>query len=70
MMMALNSLVAVHTNPIIKTEKQVTQYLNYSTTHPDAVTEYRRSGIILHVYLDESYISEPDARIRAGGYFS
>ena len=47
MLMALNSLAAVHTKPTIKTAKQINKILNFSATHPDAVTEYRRSGMIL-----------------------
>ena len=47
----------------------MTKILNYSASHPDAVTEYRRSIIILRIYLDKSYISEPEAGSRAGGYF-
>ena len=67
--MALNSLVAVQTKLTIETAKN-TQFLNYSATHPDAIKGYIKSGIILHIYLDASYISEPEARSRARGYFS
>ena len=49
MLMALNSLTAVRTKPTIETAKQITQFLNYSATNPDVVTEHRRSGIILHL---------------------
>ena len=59
MLMALKSLAAVQTNPKIETSKQITQFLNYSATHPDAITEYRKSVMILHIYSDASYISEP-----------
>ena len=38
MLMELISLAVVHTKPIIETVKQVTQFLNYSASHPDAVT--------------------------------
>ena len=69
MLMALNSLAAVQTNPKIVTAKQITQFLNYSATHPYSITEYRKSLMILHIYSDASYISEPETRIRAGGYF-
>ena len=54
MLMALNSLAAVQTKPTIKNVKQITQFLNYSATYPEAVTEYRRSGMVLHIYLDAS----------------
>ena len=57
MLMALNSLAEVNIKPKIETVKQITQFLNYSATHPDAVTEYRIIGIILHIYLYASYIS-------------
>ena len=68
--MELNSLVVVQTKLTIKTVKQITQFLNYRATHPDTVTEYRRNGMILHMYLDASYIPESESRSRAGGYFS
>ena len=61
MLMALNSLATVHTNPTMETAKQITQFISYSATHLDAVTEYIRRGIFLHIYLDASYISEPEA---------
>ena len=67
--MALNSLAVVETNPTIETKKQMIQFLNYTVTHPDAIMEYRKSVMILHIYLDASYISEPEARSRSGGYF-
>ena len=70
MLMALNSLAVVETNPTIETKKQMIQFLNYTVTHPYAITEYRKSVMILHIYLDASYISEPEARSRPGGYFS
>ena len=38
-------------------------------SHPDAVIEYRRSRMILHIYSDSSYILEPKTHRRSGGYF-
>ena len=67
-MIALNSLVVVQTKPTIETAKQINRFLNYRATHPDAITEYRKSGMILHIYSDESYILLPEARIRSVGY--
>ena len=34
-LMALNSLAAVQTKPTIESAEQITQFLNYSATHPD-----------------------------------
>ena len=56
MLMALNSLDSVQKNPTIKTTKQITRFLNYSATHADAGTEYRRRKMIPHIYLDSSHI--------------
>ena len=67
--MALKSLAAVQKKLIIETAKQITQFINYRATHPDEITEYKKSGMILHIYSDASYISEPEARSRARGYF-
>ena len=53
-LMALNSLAAVQTNPKIDTAKQITEFLNYSASRPDAITEYRKNGIILHIYSNAS----------------
>ena len=38
MLMALNSLVAVQTQPTIDTTKHITPFLNYIVSYPDAVT--------------------------------
>ena len=67
--MALNSLATVKTKTTIETAKQITQFLNYSATHPDAITEYRKIGMIIYIYSDESYISETEAKSRSVGYF-
>ena len=61
MLRALNSLAVLKKNPTIETAKKMTQFINYNRTHPDAITEYRKSGIIIYIYLDASYSSEPEA---------
>ena len=70
MLMALNSLVAVHKKPTIETTKKTTQFLNYSATHPDAIIEYIKSGMILHIYSNVYHITEPEAQRRSGVSFS
>ena len=55
-LMALNFLVAVQKNPTIDTTNHITQLLNYRTSHPEPVIEYRRSGMITHIYSDALYI--------------
>ena len=55
--MFLSFLAAMQTNQTIENANQITQFLNYSATHIDAITEYRKSVMILHIYSDASYIS-------------
>ena len=54
--MALNLLVEVQTKPTIDTTKHPNKLLNYSVTHPDTVTEYRKTVMIIQIYLNVSYI--------------
>ena len=65
MLMALNSLAAVQKNPIIETAKKKTKIINYIATHLDPLKEYRRSGIIIQIYSDVSYISGPEEQSRS-----
>ena len=58
-LMSLKSLAVVQTKPTIKTAKKITHFLNYNVTHPDAITEYRRIRMILHIYSNSSHILEP-----------
>ena len=67
--MALNSLMALQINPKIETAKKITQFLNYIATHSDAITEHIKSGMILHIYSNASYISEPEAKQIRGDFF-
>ena len=46
-----------------------TKLLNYAATHPNATIRYHKSGMILHIHSDASYLSAPKARSRAAGYF-
>jgi hypothetical protein len=41
-------------------------FLNYCATYPDAKLRYGASDMILHVYSDASYLTEPEARSCAG----
>jgi hypothetical protein len=43
--------------------------LNYCNTHPETKIRYHASDMILHIHSDASYISESEAKSRAGGFF-
>eukprot|EP00957_Ditylum_brightwellii_P037604 2844056-Ditylum_brightwellii.AAC.1 len=55
--------------PTIKTAQALTHLLNYCATHPDAVLQYNTSGMVFHIHSDTSFMSETQARSRAGGHF-
>ena len=68
MIMALNIIVAEQANSTQATAKAVTQLLNYSATHSEAIARYQSSVMVLHIHSDDSLLSDPEADIRAGGY--
>ena len=49
MLMELNLLASVQTKTTIEISKQIMKSLNYSATNPDAVTDYIKSGMIIHI---------------------
>ena len=69
MLPALGSLAASQSKATENTAKACTKLLNYAATHPNAVIRYTKSGMILRIHSDASYLSEREARSRAGGFF-
>jgi hypothetical protein len=51
------------------TAYKVIKLLNYCNTHPETKIRYHASDMILHIHSDASYLSENEAKIRAGGLF-
>jgi len=49
--------------------EQTLQLLDYIATQEEAVLTYSASDMKLAVHNDASYLSEPQARSRAGGHF-
>ena len=48
---------------------KVKQLLDYAATHPYAIVTYNASDMVLAAHSDASYLSESNARSRAGGHF-
>ena len=69
MLVALGTIAEQQSKATVKTMEAVTNLLNYAATHPDAVIQYNKSDMTLHVDSDASYMSMPEARSRAGGFF-
>ena len=67
--MEINALVGRQTNGTEDIKKKITHSLNYCTTHPESTTRYKRSDAQLYIYSEAYYMSELEAKIRAGGFF-
>jgi hypothetical protein len=68
-LVALGTLAAHQTTATANTMRAARQLLDYVATHPNATVQYHASDMILHVHSDASYLSESQARSRAGGLF-
>ena len=69
MLTALVSISAQKPKGKEKTYAATLWLLNYATTHPNAKIRYTASDMILYIHSDASYLSEPQARSRAGGHY-
>jgi hypothetical protein len=68
-LVALSSIASAQASPTELTLSLIKQLLDYVATHPDAILTYEKSDMVLAVHSDASYLSEPQARSRAGGHF-
>ena len=66
---ALGSLATQQSSPTTNTLAKIKQFLEYATTHPDAIVAYHASNMVLAAHSDASYLSDTNARSRAGGQF-
>jgi hypothetical protein len=69
MLAGLSTLAAAQTKGTEKTMDATCQLLDYAATHPDPKVRFHKSDMVLYVHSDASYLSEPKARSRVGGYF-
>ena len=68
MLVALSTLSAQQANATAKTAEAITKFLNYAASHPDAKIRFHASDMRLKTHVDASYLTEPQARSRAGAY--
>jgi len=66
---ALSTLAAEQNQGTQHTTKAITKLLNYCATNPDDTLQYKSSDMILRVHSDTSFLTEPKACSRAGGFF-
>ena len=67
--MALSTIASAQSTGTETLKQYIHQLLDYCATHPDAIIRYQASDMKLRIHSDASYLSEPKARSRAGGYF-
>jgi hypothetical protein len=67
--MTTNVLASEQSNATEVTAEKVIKLLNYCNTHPETKIRYHASDMILHIHSDTSYLSENEAKSRAGGFF-
>ena len=69
----LASISSIATNMTTAQQKdldfRIKQFLNYAATHPDANIRFIASEMHLWIHSNASYLTEPKARSRAGGFF-
>jgi len=67
MLTIINKIGSVQAEPTKKVADMAQHFLLYAASWPDASTVYHASDMQLAGYSDASYLSESDARSRAGG---
>ena len=65
----VSAIALQYSNPTEDTLEQTKQFLDYVATQEEAVRTYNASVMQLAAHSDASYLSEPNARSRAGGNF-
>jgi hypothetical protein len=69
LIMPINVLASEQSNAAEVTADKVIKLLNDCNTHPDTKIRYHASDMKLHIHSDASYLSESEAKSRAGGFF-
>jgi hypothetical protein len=69
LIMPINVLASEQSAATAVTADKVIKLLNYCNTHPETKIRYHASDMILHTHSDASYLSETEAKSRAGGFF-
>jgi hypothetical protein len=67
--MPINVLASEQSRATAVTADKVIKLINYCNTHPETKIRYNASEMIIHIHSDASYLSEKEAKSRAGGFF-
>jgi hypothetical protein len=69
LIMPINVLASEQSRATADTADKVIKLLNYCNTHPETKIRYHASDMILFIHSDASYLSEIEAKSRAGRFF-
>jgi hypothetical protein len=69
LIMPINVLASEQSTATEVTADKVIKLLNYCNTHQETKIRYHASDMILHIHSDATYLSENEAKSRAGGFF-
>jgi hypothetical protein len=67
MLASLGSITTQQANRTENTMKKVQLFLDYASTHPDAIVTYHASDMVLAGHSNTLYFSESKARSQPGG---
>ena len=65
---ALSNLASQQANPMEKTMGLCKKFLDFMSTQEEAVLTYLVSNMVFAIHSNDSYLSEPKSRSRAGGH--
>ena len=69
MAQTLSSIAGRQTKTTQQLQTEVTQFMDYCATHPDATVRFHASDMIIALHSDASHLSEPGSKSRAAGHF-
>ena len=67
-LVTISSLSTQQSKPTMQTIAAINHLLNYCATHPNAVSRFHASDMVLHFESDASYLSKAKAKSRYAGY--
>jgi hypothetical protein len=70
LIMPINVLASEQSKATSETAYKVIKLLNYCNTHPETKIRYHASDMILYIHRYASYLSEREAKIKAGFFFT
>jgi hypothetical protein len=69
LLVPLSTLASQFSTSTTTTINDVSHLLEYCSNHPESSIIYFESDMQLKIHSDASYLSEPKAKSRIGGYF-